>query len=267
MRIKYPISDQESNLLFVDDQGRLCLCPEKLGIPNLKPLSIDWSSGGVRYRAERYQHEMIVRAVMGKKSECQQVIDCTAGLGRDAFILASVGLPVVMLERSNIVAALLEDAIDRAMMNNAFQPIAERMQLIRGEAIDWLTSDEANQLMSRKATTVYCDPMFPAANKRAKVKKEMQIFQALFAERGEQFKSEYINDHTESESCGDLVHKEREQNSAIALVTAALSIANVTKVVVKRPLKSTPLVSSPTYTLKGKSVRFDVYGGLRPKKC
>ena len=58
---------------------------------------------------------MLAKAVGLKKGACPDVIDCTAGLGRDAFVLASLGCRVVMLERVTVVHALLNDGLAQAL--------------------------------------------------------------------------------------------------------------------------------------------------------
>ncbi|GHM54843.1 hypothetical protein ECZU51_35130 [Escherichia coli] len=51
----------------------------------------------------------MAKAVGIKGDYLPDVVDATAGLGRDAFVLASVGCRVRMLERNPVVAALLDD--------------------------------------------------------------------------------------------------------------------------------------------------------------
>ena len=53
--------------------------------------------------------EAVAKAVGIKGDYLPDVVDATAGLGRDAFVLASVGCRVRMLERNPVVAALLDD--------------------------------------------------------------------------------------------------------------------------------------------------------------
>jgi 16S rRNA (guanine1516-N2)-methyltransferase len=156
------------------------------------------------------------------------VLDATAGLGRDAFVLAALGCEVTLIERHPLVAALLEDGLRRASADSATAAIAARMRLREGDAIalmrDW--SGDAPQV-------VYLDPMFPPRDKSALVKKEMRVFRPLVGDDGD----------------------------APALLTAALSLASH-RVVVKRPRKALALSIGgivPGYALEGKSSRFDVY--------
>lgn len=103
------------------------------------------------------------------------MIDATAGLGRDAFVLASVGCKLQLIERNPIVAALLEDGLKRAYQDpeiGAF--MKSRMVLLPFKTI----SEYAEAGLST-VDVVYFDPMFPHKQKSALVKKEMRVFQHL----------------------------------------------------------------------------------------
>jgi 16S rRNA (guanine1516-N2)-methyltransferase len=81
---------------------------------------------------------------------------------------------------------------------------------------------------------IYLDPMFPARDKSASVKKDMALFQALLGA---------------GESATD----------ADDLLVWALEQA-VARVVVKRPAKAAELAGSkPSHVIAGKAVRYDVY--------
>jgi hypothetical protein len=69
------------------------------------------------------------------------IIDATAGLGRDAFLLASLGATVTMIERSADMHALLLDGMARALdAGGVTAEIISRMTLIHGDAIQLLPS-------------------------------------------------------------------------------------------------------------------------------
>ena len=195
--------------------------------------SIDFASGSAGYRAQRSQHELIVRAIQGKQKHTKRVIDCTAGLGRDAFILASHGFEVLMLERNPIIADLLEDAMRRAALVPELTERVDRMRLIRADAAEWLGEQRMRSLNEFDALDVvlYCDPMFPPRNKHAKAKKEMQFFQRLLGHK------------TESDE---------------KLLQTVLQGAHQ-RTVIKRPVSAAPVVRQPTYQLTGRAIRFDVY--------
>lgn len=170
--------------------------------------------------------QMIAKAVGVQPGVRPQVLDATAGLGRDAFVLASLGCSMTLIERQPLIAALLEDGLARARQSAEVAPIAAQMRLLQGNAIELLSAwtDEAPQV-------IYLDPMFPHRDKSALVKKEMRLFRPLVGD--------------------DL--------DAPALLAAALALASH-RVVVKRPRKA-PCIEGikPSYVLEGKSSRYDIY--------
>src|SRR5690606_28071885 len=119
--------------------------------------------------------QMVARAVGIRGALRPRVLDATAGLGRDAFVLASLGCDVVLIERQPVIAALLADGLERARhAGGEVAEIAGRMQLLAGDAIelmaDW--SEPAPEV-------IHLDPMFPERQKSALVKKEMRLFRPL----------------------------------------------------------------------------------------
>lgn len=190
-------------------------------------IAVDFASGAHRHRMQGGA-ELVVRAVRGRAREPLQVIDATAGLGRDSFVLACSGFAVTLIERSPIVAALLADGLRRAQV--ALEPqvseAAARMTLAQGDARELLAQWPA----ARRPDVVYLDPMFPDERKSALPKKEMQLFQHLLG----------VSDDAD-------------------LLDSACAAAR-RRVVVKRPLKGPALTARvPSYVLSGKAVRFDVY--------
>jgi 16S rRNA (guanine1516-N2)-methyltransferase len=153
------------------------------------------------------------------------VVDATAGLGRDAFVLASLGCELTLIERSPIVSALLEDGLARATEDQEIVEIISRMQLIKESAHKWL------QQTQQSIDVVYLDPMFPESTKTALVKKEMRVFHELVG-----------------------VDADADHLLELALAKAQY------RVVVKRPRLAPPLANrESTYSLIGKANRFDVY--------
>lgn len=68
------------------------------------------------------------------------VLDGTAGLGRDAFVLASLGCKVQMVERHPVVAALLDDGLKRAKSDPEIGTwVSERMSLLHASSLDALS--------------------------------------------------------------------------------------------------------------------------------
>jgi 16S rRNA (guanine1516-N2)-methyltransferase len=209
-----------------------CLIPTARGLQiqpgagdAVGPIQVDFGSGGMRHRRRSGQNELLGRAVgVGKRSGLR-VMDATAGLGRDSFVLADLGCEVSMIERSQFVYALLRDGLRRAAGSGDpwLQRVCSRLHLMSG--------DSAQCLREHKPDVIYLDPMFPERKKSARAKKEMWLFQGLLG----------------------------EDTDAGAVLEVALEQATY-RVVVKRPIKAPPLGGrTPGFCLRGRSVRFDVH--------
>lgn len=173
------------------------------------------------------QEEMLGKAVGIRSRYTPTVIDATAGFGKDAFILASLGCTVLMLERSSIVCALLTDGMNRAQQDPSTSNILMRLQLIETESTAFLDK----LTLENYPDVIYLDPMFPERKKKALVKKEMQLLQSLL---GADETGSFLLD---------------------------LSLRRAKKrVVVKRPrLAPTLTEQKPSFCLTGRTSRFDIY--------
>ncbi|QDG33352.1 class I SAM-dependent methyltransferase [Alteromonas mediterranea] len=195
------------------------------------PVEVDFASPASLYRKQHGggRKEPIVKAIGLKGNEGWHVVDATPGLGRDAFVLVSVGCKVTMIERSPIVAALLEDGIRRLALS--FPELAAKMSLQHGnsaEVMQYFTGENVN--------AIYLDPMFPHKKKSALVKKEMRLFQQLLG----------------------------HDPDADALLPPALKLATH-RVVVKRPNSADVLAGEkPSMAIESKKHRFDVYLCQKP---
>lgn len=209
----------------------LIVTPDYLGIQKVAdpahPFYIDFTAGKISYRRQQLslRREALARAMGLKTNIHPKIVDATAGLARDSFIIAALGFDIQLVERSPIIAALLEDGMQRALANTECAPIIKRMQLIQADAISWLNN------MSERPDIIYLDPMFPERRKSALAKKDMQIFQSL------------VGADIDSDQ----------------LLKTALTCANQ-RVVVKRPRLASELAGlKPSFFLTGSSSRFDVY--------
>tara|TARA_R110002126_G_scaffold75469_13_gene188347 strand:+ start:927 stop:1679 length:753 start_codon:yes stop_codon:yes gene_type:complete len=205
-------------------QGALVLLNTLL--PKQGAIVVDFASGASSYRRQHGggKSEAIAKAVGLHKKNNLHVLDATAGLGRDAFVLASLGATVTLVERNPAVAALLADGLRRAAADITLSDVAGRMQLVHGPALQILTN-------SAPADVVFLDPMFPAREKSAQVKKEMRAFH-------------------------DVVGSDIDADSLLA---PAIKLAQK-RVVVKRPAYAAFLAAQPpTMSVTGKNNRFDVY--------
>ena len=162
-------------LALVQTPERLEL--RKLDEPKLGAIAVDFVDGKMAHR-RRFgggRGEAVAKAVGIKGDYLPTVIDATAGLGRDAFVLAAIGCKVQLIERNPVVSALLEDGLKRAYLD---PEIGEFMQS-RMVLLPFHTISEYAAANEDTVDVVYFDPMFPHKQKSALVKKEMRVFQHL----------------------------------------------------------------------------------------
>ncbi len=232
--LSLPLTDldvRETDLLLMLTPGRLEL-RVAAGTSGSGPVYADFVAGRADYRRKHGggRNQPLARAVGLKGNAELNVIDATAGLGRDAFVLASLGAKVVMLERSGVVGALLQDALRRAHADPVVSVIAARMQLVVTDAVTFLDALSARPTVVRPEV-VYLDPMYPHTNKTALQKKEMQLFRAVVG----------------------------TDDDAAQLLAAARRAAGG-RVVVKRPLNAPFLADAkPSGKVTSKNTRFDLY--------
>ena len=150
-------------------------------------------------------------------------VDATAGLGEDSLLLAAAGFQVTLFERNPVIYELLRDALGRAGKVPELAEIVGRMELRRGDSVQGMAS------LAAPPDVILLDPMFPARQKSALVKKKLQIIQKL------------------ESPCKD----------EAALLLAAVA-AGPKKLVIKRPPKGPYLAGiKPDYSTTGKAARFD----------
>ncbi len=176
-----------------------------------------------RIKPANLSRELLVKAARVKTAGVPVAVDATAGMGEDALLLAAMGFRVLMFELDPVIAALLRDALERAQNTPALERAAARMQLFEEDSI------KALHRLAPSPDVVFLDPMFPARQKSALVKKKFQLLHRL------------------EQPC-----LEEE-----ALLAAALA-ARPRKVIIKRPVKGPYLAGrKPDYSLAGKAVRYD----------
>lgn len=138
------------------------------------PVVIDWNSSKALHRLSQVSRrtEPLFRALGLKANHRPSVIDATAGLGGDSIIINTLGCPVIAIERHPVVAALLNNAIERSGKSG--------ITLINEDSSDWLARqpDQAHEV-------VFLDPMFGKGETRAQVKKPMQLMQQLLSDQVE----------------------------------------------------------------------------------
>ncbi|MBF0563547.1 MAG: class I SAM-dependent methyltransferase [Alphaproteobacteria bacterium] len=190
-------------------------------------LRLDFVGGplGHRLRFGGGRDQALRRAVGFSNGNRPNIVDATAGLGRDAFLLASFGAHLTLVERSPEVYVLLQDALERASASGpALAEICRRMTLLYGDAKDLLPNLAVD--------VVLVDPMHPPRKNSALVKKEMRILRQLVG--------------------GD--------TDAVELMFVALACARQ-RVVLKWPLHAEflPGLRKPSHQIMGRTTRYDVF--------
>lgn len=189
-------------------------------------LEIDFTAGPIGYRLRRAGGgHALLRAVQLSRHAGLRIVDATAGLGRDAFLLAAAGAEVTLIERSAPVHALLRAALLRAERAGAgFRATAARMSLVRGDARELLPALAPD--------IVLVDPMHPERRKSALVKQEMRLLRELVG----------------------------SDPDAPELMAVALAAAR-RRVVLKWPRRLPPMpgLPEPSHRLLGKTVRYEVF--------
>lgn len=190
-----------------------------LKIENFTPLYADFNSATWQHRRDAGKKQGLVRAC--KPVPGMKIIDATAGWGRDAAILASFGAEVRMLERQPFMAALLADAL---LQQDERSKEKLKLSLCHTDALNYLEQLPVQEYPD----LIYIDPMHPQRQKSALVKKELQALQQLVG----------------------------ADEDALTLLTLAKNKAK--KVVLKWP-QQLPALLTPTFSIEGKTVRFDMY--------
>ena len=190
-------------------------------------LKCDFLQGAVNHRLRfgRGRGQHLPKAVGMKGGQSPTIIDATAGLGRDAFLLASLGSQVTLIERSGIIHELLAAGMDVARQaGGQHKDIMDRMTLIHGDSITLLPHMQAD--------VVLVDPMHPPRQKSALVKAQMRAIR-------------------------DIVGGDEDQQ---LLIETALAMATK-RVVLKWPAKAAPLTElrPASHQIIGKSIRYDVF--------
>ena len=209
----------DGRLYLGSDDGRIC---------------VDFVDGpmGFRRRHGGGRGQAVAKAVGLKGAKTPpRVVDATAGLGRDAFILASLGCPVLAIERHPDIHALCADGLERALQDpDTAEALADRLQLQSGDALDYLQNYADSPIARFKPDVLYLDPMHPPRKKSALPRLEMRLFR-------------------------DLVGEDLDQ---VALLEAALQ-SGIARIVVKRPASQDPMLPGVVSSIPGKTTRFDIY--------
>lgn len=167
----------------------------------------------------------LAKAVGFKFNKNRTIIDATAGLGYDAFILASLGANVTLIERSEKIYDLLKAAISEAKLyGGEISKIVNRMNLLFGDSKDILPNIAPEVIL--------IDTMYKDRKKSALVKNDMRLVREVVGSD-----SDYVE-----------------------LINVALNNASK-RVVIKQPRYAETLdnIKGCSHQILGKTIRYDVY--------
>ena len=238
-RLGLPLADNVSH--FATGKWVLVLANSGLGLrftgPNAPgPVRVDFTAGAADHRRHYGggKKQLIAKAVGIEGAYRPAVLDLTAGLGQDAFVLATLRCRVTLIERHPIVYQLLRDGLQRATEqgDEELRRIIAGMTLIEADGGQYLRD------VSPFPEVVYFDPMFPEQVKTARVKKAMQALHRLVG----------------------------QDTDAGSVLAQALQRTRY-RVVVKRPRKAPGLhqqyrqlnLPEPGLVLAAKTSRYDIY--------
>lgn len=175
-------------------------------------------------RIKKTNSELLIQSI--KSANKLNILDATAGLGRDAILMANAGYNVTMIEKNPALAIILNYVIKYKII-----PRTDNLSLVHMDSTKYL-----RQNFVVLPNIIYMDPMFQD-NSKAKSKKDMQLIDMLL-------NADIDNVYTDNIELFELAHK-------IVL----------NKVIVKRDNKQKYLVAKPlpSYSKLGKTVRYDVY--------
>jgi len=167
----------------------------------------------------------LAKAVGMKFNKNRNIIDATAGLGYDSFILASLGAKVTLIERSQKMHELLQNGIDEGIsFGGEIEKIINRMELLFGDSKDILPKLTPEVIM--------IDTMYKDRKKTALVKNNMRLVREIVGPD-----SDYIE-----------------------LLKVALNCAK-NRVVLKQPRYAEPIkeIRKCSHQILGKTIRYDIF--------
>jgi 16S rRNA (guanine1516-N2)-methyltransferase len=193
-------------------------------------IHVDFVTGALAHRQQfgGGRGQAIAKAVGLKQGNTPSVLDITAGLARDAYILACLGCKVTLVEQSPVLYSLIEDGIRRGLAEPASANVLKNfVNLVNADSILYMNHMDRET----RPDVIYIDPMYPERKKSALVKKDMQILQHLLG---------------------------KDENAVPLLKTAIKHAAK--RVVVKRPIHAEEVGGiKPSTSISSKKTRYDVY--------
>lgn len=138
---------------------------------------VDFNSKQLKFRSQAHLNaELIIKAVLGKKKQATSIMDCTAGFGKDSYLMSLTGSKIIAYENNPLMYALLKDGLNRAEIDN----------------ISLRKADALREVKTTDCKVIYIDPMYPATKKSAKNNKQMMFLQAFVGHQSEMAEELFI---------------------------------------------------------------------------
>ena len=178
-----------------------------------------------RLKYSKGRGQNLAKAVGMKSNKNRNIIDATAGLGYDSFILASLGAKVTLIERSQKMHELLQNGINEGIsFGGEIEKIINRMELLFGDSKDILPKLTPEVIM--------IDTMYKERKKTALVKNNMRLVREIVG----------------------------PDTDYIELLEVALNCAK-NRVVLKQPRYAEPIkeIRKCSHQILGKTIRYDIF--------
>lgn len=229
-------AEQQHLPLYNNETNGLCLLFASTGyeltdLSTKATIRVTFTEGSLAHRvkfANSYKQPLAKAIGVTNKSK-PTVLDITAGLARDAYVLYSLGCSVTMVEASAVLATMIQQAIDYSNQTDNENIInCESFKIVNSDSLTYMQN-----LNIEVPDVIYMDPMYPERKKSALVKKDMQILHKLIGPPSDELNRNLLNQ--------------------------ALQLARQ-RVVIKRPENASEIDGPPpTLKFSSKKTRYDVY--------
>lgn len=167
-------------LLFANPEYQIEIYERQLSLFHKKDkhhVYVDFNSKQLQYRSQAHLNaELVIKAVLGKKKQPTTIMDCTAGFGKDSYLMSLTGSQIIACENNPLMYALTKDGLNRADIDN----------------ISLRKIDALREIKTTDCQVIYIDPMYPATKKTAKNNKQMMFLQAFVGHQSEMAEELFI---------------------------------------------------------------------------
>lgn len=158
------------------------------------------------------------------KKKGASILDCTAGLGRDGFTLASNGFNVTMIEKNPIIVLLLKNGLQRFIQKTKNQ---NKLSLLYGDSYDYLN------LYNGQFDYIYIDFMFNKIKRKSLSSKNDETLKLLADDEENRFR---------------LLEIARKKCKFKVIVKGSKNLSSIPNL-------------NPNYSIKTKLLRYDIFLG------